>query len=267
MKNKTLLYSLLAAAILIPIALVGTFAYLTHQTNQKDNKFNFVGSGKDKGIYGVITETKWDDMVINPEYDGTAEKEELIPNKPPEEDSKLGCNMAKKIVPGMDIPKNPILTNKSKNYNSEEVGPPIYAAMKITLFNRKEKRPLTEEEYNLYFAGGAPLIQLSGLGTNGWVADASNTTASKIYYWATETGAVDGAPNFALLEQGESTRELFSMVKISKDMTSLQANKIITDWDGFDIQITGAICQAEYITDADAKASLKAILDSEAGTS
>lgn len=272
MKKKSFVYAAVAAIMIMMLAVAGTLAILSYQTNTVDNPFVFVGTGKDKGIYGAITETAWDDKVLNPAFDPNDKENhpELIPKVPSGEPENLGINMAKKVLPGMIIPKDPQLTNASKTTNSSNEGwgaTPIYAAMKITFVKggKSDGTPLNILEYETNFIGqdsDNPYIQLSDYikedTTKGgkWLEDENNTTVSRIFYWVDP----NNLQNFAVLEQDKSTSPLFTHVAVSKNLPSDIADTIVS-WGGYNIKIEGAVCQAEYITFDEAKEELKGLLN------
>jgi len=133
-KKKKVLTAVLVSVLVVAVAIGGTLAYLFAKTETKENVFTFADN-----IRGKLDEPSWD----------------------PDE--------GKDLVPGKEVPKDPMITNTSVNGVTE------YAAIKLTFVNGAGT--------TLSDADTATLLSLVDIDwSNTWtLIDGTATAAEQIY--------------------------------------------------------------------------------------
>jgi hypothetical protein len=119
MKKKFVL-GLTSLVVASAVAIGGTLAFMTTQTNTLKNNFKAVGTG----ISGEIKEPGWngynfgdtipDELTANPKIKDSTVKPDGIRDRTKAETDALGIKKAEAMTPGMTIPKDPTLKNTSK---------------------------------------------------------------------------------------------------------------------------------------------------------
>jgi len=224
--NKKPVIAAVLAAIIVSTAAIGfSLAYLT-ATDSTVNNFTYVNSTPDNSLYGIVQEPFWHN-----------------PNNP--SDPTAGENIAKNLLPGTVVPKNPSIKNNSTANVSE------YAAIKVTFQGIGADGKifdLSDSPVNNQVAALLAIIDLgcysnpgdltskvtSGLNMADWTKDAAAKSANGVIYFYNKP-----------IDRGVSTSTLFDNFteKPEADNAKVAAVAIFAPG-GINIKIEGAVCQA-----------------------
>ncbi len=186
-KTQKTAIMLLSCLLVVTIALGGTLAYLTSQTNREVNNFSFPKDSE--GLSAMLTEPDWDGAIAyesvtdssgnismipiydytedgNPIYgyiDGNVDNpvtdKTAIDSTVKRPDTNINCtkdinksgaygvDVAKQMIPGATAYKNPMITNTSTVTDE-------WVAVKVTFVYTK-----THTENGIEYKSGAPLIE------------------------------------------------------------------------------------------------------------
>ncbi len=272
-KTKKIVGGTVAVSLVAALAVGGTLAYLTHETERRVNNFTFAKS--DAALNAMLTEPDWDG-VIDYEYseDGTLtpiyEYREIDGTikpvygytdgdyaKPVTDKVSIdgttratkntgadgpttfvyGIDQSKSMIPGSVAKKNPIITNTGNQADS-------WVAAKITFVYAQD---ITDSTGDTVHRAGAPLsdedmtavtdiIEIN-YNTEKWDKfDVGNT--SKIFYYKTLL-KMDTDENS---DDDKKTFPIFTTVSVRKEATNEQLDKL-NAIGGFDIYIEGFAAQ------------------------
>lgn len=240
--HKRIVLALSAVTVVAAMAIGGTLAFMTNQTDTKTN--TFVAA---KGLSGELREPTWDgyqfgDLVDGKEPDGTQAKSNS---------ADLGINKSAKVSPNLLIPKDPQLKNTSSDM-------PVYMAVKVTYgFKKGTAFSANKTKFDTY----AEIQNDSGANSpnSGWIKASSNADGSEIYVYV-------GSNSDNSLKQVDSqgvTNALFKDVYIKSTATNddFEALAGETGLGNPTIQIVGGEVQAENITNAQATTELTNLLN------
>ena len=220
-KLKRKLASMTAVVLVLAVGVWGTMAYLSTLTDKKTN--TFTGSG---GILLKLTETNWDAYKNGTTVLTQGELNTLRGDNTGKIQTQ-GEYLAKKYTPGMTIPKNPVLTNNSKDADDKS---PEWVALAVS-----------------YSIGGTAvtydqmknIIEAIAFDTTNWteITPTASTPTYAIYIYnkvlTTETtGTTD------------KTTALFSNVKIKNQddlATGLATLKTVTGFTDKDYSVNGKL--------------------------
>lgn len=242
--QKKWVIGITAVTLAAATAIGSTLAYFTTKTDPMTNNFT-VATGNDKGITGQLREKNWDGYDFN-EFvdkvsknpDGSALKGDLTEADP--DHPTYGVDMAKIMLPGDVIPKNPTLKNTT-NWDfvnnqviAGKVDVPVYMAMKVTYNNFNNVKINSDNKINA-----------------GWVDIATTPsdpagTCTKIYVWygLDANKATNKAP--MAVSSGKPTDPLFNTVTVNRDATHNDGTES-TVLKSFDIELQGAAIQARNL--------------------
>lgn len=264
----------LAVGLTMTLAIGGTLAYMTRETEKRVNNFTFP-TGAD-GLNAMLTEPAWDG-VIDYEYaaDGSSvaviydyieqdggkvpvygytdgDKDRPITDvadianaKRPikdatDQDIIYGVDQAKNMIPGQTAAKNPAITNTSTLLDE-------WVAAKVTFIYRSgtnKGKPLNATDIANVF----DVVEIDwnvGTGPTDWERQGDMTTSASasqtFYYQSLLTKANDGAgPG----EYGGSTTPIFNSIKV-KDTATTEGLKKLSDMGGFAIYVEGFAAQKD----------------------
>lgn len=255
--QKKWVIGITAVTLAAATAIGSTLAYFTTKTDPMTNNFT-VATGDDKGITGQLREKNWDgydfgSVVTDPTTHVTRDPNgtDVVAGK--ENDSSLGINQAKIILPGDTIQKNPTLKNTT-NWDfvnnqviAGKVDVPVYMAMKVTYNNFNNVKINSDNKINA-----------------GWVDIATTPsdpagTCTKIYVWygLDANKATNKAP--MAVSSGAQTDPLFNTVTVNSDATHNDGTES-TVLKSFDIKIQGAAIQARNVPGTEINSRLTALL-------
>jgi len=218
MSRKKTLRIILAVTLAVVLAAGATLAYLTAVTPEAVNVFTFSSN-----ISGEIEEPEWDDEIWDPdENGGNGGRRRRTPNTPDEE---LGENLAKDILPGRVIPKDPALVNTSAI--------DIYGALKVQFVNGNGGA-LTAPQLTALMAN----ITIDWNTTAWTLLDGTRTAASHVVYY-----------NDSIASKARTT-PYFTNVTINSSITPADLLILQGIPNGFHIKIIGAVIQAEGFANA-----------------
>lgn len=256
--QKKWVIGITAVTLAAATAIGSTLAYFTATTQKMTNSFT-VATGNDKGITGQLREKTWDgydfyDFVgskVGQNPDGSALKDGLTEANPAK--PTYGVDMAKIILPGDVIPKDPTLMNTT---NCDDKGSPIanmadvpvYMALKVTYNNFNNVKINSDNKIN------AGWVEIPQPGSD------PAATCTKYYVWYGKdpvTGKTLTAP--AQVSSGAKTDPLFNTVTVNSDATYVDGNQP-TDLKAFNIVLQGAAIQARNVPGAEINSRLTALL-------
>lgn len=219
--KKKMLITLCSVALVLAVTVGATLAYLSAQTDKKENVFT-VGAG----ITGELKEPLWDGdnfTVSNNRVDISGVS-----------DNQLGKNLAVSFVPGRVIPKDPAVENTSA----------IDVCIAVTLDYSVSGNAATYSEV----FGTTGFAEMNGANKTNWdYAD----DMSMAYY------TVKVAPD----DKTDTIFDSVKIKDLAKeiDVTDAAGNVIIHKMQGFQIDIKAYLIQAEGYTDADGKLTAEGI--------
>ncbi len=210
MKKKTIV-TLCSIALVLAVTIGATLAYLSAQTDKKENVFT-VGAG----ISGVLKEPLWD----NDNF--TVSKNRVDTSTITDE--KLGKNLAVDFVPSRVIPKDPAVENTSK----------IDVCIAVTLDYSVSGNSATYAD----IFGDTGFAIMNGANKDNW--EFSNDM-KKAYY------TVKVAPEDKTVTLFDSVK-IKELAK-ETDVTDANGAIVINKMQGFQIDIKAYLIQAEGYTD------------------
>ena len=241
-KTKKIVIGSTCTALIAAISVGGTLAYLTTETTPKTNNFTFASDA----LTAVLTEPDWDGIIDYVDIDGTVtpiygydEGEdgnlEPITTKPTVdadgENIVYGEDVAKNMVPGTVVAKDPTITNTCDL--SE------YVAVKVRfVYSSGENSGKPLEGTDLTTVMDVITVDYDADKDTGAVwerkADEDKDDASQTFYYKTEVAG------------GGSTEPLFNTVTVNEDATSEQINAL-NEMGGFQIVVEGYAAQADTV--------------------
>lgn len=277
-KTKKIVGGTVAVSLVAALAVGGTFAYLTHETERRVNNFTFAES--DVALNAMLTEPDWDGVIdyeysedgkLTPIYEYREIDNEIKPvygytdgdyanpvtnkNDINEKTTRAtkntgesgpnsfvyGIDQSKSMIPGSVAKKNPIITNTGNQADS-------WVAAKITFVYAQD---ITDNSGNTAHSAGAPLSKEDMTAVNDIIEidyntekweqiDINNDTdgTSKIFYYKTLL-KMDTDEN---KDDEKTTAPIFTTVSVKKEATNEELDKL-NAIGGFDIYIEGFAAQ------------------------
>lgn len=275
-KTKKIIGGTVAVSLVAALAVGGTLAYLTHETQRRVNNFTFAQS--DVALNAMLTEPAWDG-VIDYDDDGTAiyaytdvgspvygytngernnpvtEKSSIVDTttRPSTDEAgntiSYGIDEAQSMIPGSVAAKNPIITNTGNQADS-------WVAAKLTFVYAQD---VYNAEGTKIHSAGEPLSDtdlkaVTDIITIDWNTSASadgdtaywelidgtyGTTTSLVYYYNTLL-AMDTDESESVY--GDATEPIFTTVSVNSSATNEQLDAL-NAIGGFDIYIEGFAAQ------------------------
>ena len=270
----------LAVGLTMTLAIGGTLAFMTRETEKRVNNFTFP-TGTD-GLNAMLTEPAWDG-VIDYEYaaDGSfaaviydyidtdgdtiadspvygytdGDRAQPITNladianaKRPIKDAAnldivYGVDQAKNMIPGQTAAKNPTITNTSTLLDE-------WVAAKVTFVYRSgtdKGKPLSELDRVKVLQLTDSIVDIDWNETDWERVSGQTTDVSQTFYYKTPLSKVnDGAAPGDYT--GSVTEALFTRIKIS-DKASTEDLKALADMGGFAIYVEGFAAQKDVGAD------------------
>lgn len=198
-KNKgarKALIMVISVVLVAAVSVSATLAYLTAKTTEKDNEFKASGNISGK--------------VIEPDY----------------VESKAG-----NYLPGVPVPKNPMIDNDSANDYE------IYVGARLDFYIDLDNNGSYEQ---VTYADFIKFVDITGLptfttGTGVWLDKTAsitgNTAGSKYYFYAKVLQKNDGDSGAGLNAGDDTTPELFTSVTVKKDLKLASDGVAITQAD------------------------------------
>ncbi len=233
-KIKNALIAVLTLAVVSAASVALTYAAVQSSLGSKDNVF------KNESIAVELTEVLWDN---EPATNGT---DTTIDETNPTEKAGLGEEKAKSYSVGMEIPKNPKLTNISDLTNTSNADPAEWVAMTVEYSITVNGQKKVFASYDQFATAIATISSDKG-GTfnSAWTG---NTSKTVFFYNKT-------------LDNYKSTETLFDKVTINNITPNAEGKYTFTvgsetitteDLPQFNITLNGYAVQAEGIASVDA---------------
>ena len=257
--QKKWVIGITAVTLAAATAIGSTLAYFTAKTQTMTNSFT-VATGDNKGITGQLRESAWDGYDFNQyvvEKNSSRDPIGTDVAAGKENDSTLGINQAKTILPGDTIQKNPTLMNTTNcdstgQLETNMVDVPVYMAMKVTYSDKFDAT-------NVIFKYKDNTGVLQDGMNPGWVPYKAIDSKTEIYVWygSKDGKTPDSAP--AAISSGAKTAALFDSVEINPLIDTDKTTNTTTLQD-FNIALQGAAIQARNVPVAEINSQLTALL-------